>query len=110
MNTEEIDPKVKYNLTFENQTFRDIDSQKYLFCTFIECNFLSCKTIGIKELFKNNSLKNCWYDPTLLFSDIIDSLHPNVNFVDAFNKALIHNSNKKNKLNHKQLIMIDLLD
>ena len=103
--------RVHYGETFTDEIFEILDPKKFMNCKFINCRFKEPNISGpdIKELIKNNTLSNCWYNPTLLFTDIILSLNDDINVIDFINRALIKGSDKAaKKLAGKQLVLFDI--
>lgn len=107
--------RVFYKEIFEDKTFEKIEAKKYVECEFINCIFKDTPEMAseISQLIKENKLVGCWYNPTLILSKIISSLHDDVNIIDFLNKAFIKSSEKSskkrvNKLANKQLVMFDI--
>lgn len=98
-----------YQKVFDGVIFdKDLVAKHFVCCTFNSCNFLKCNPNEILALLNsNNVLNGCWFDPTLAFAWIIDSLHRDVNIVDAINKALTRVDGKSIKPG-RQLVLIDI--
>lgn len=104
----ESDAQYYYKKDFKEISFTEIKANYYVDCTFESCDFLKCSQNEILDLIKSgNVLINCKYDPTIVFTNIVGTLHPEINLVDAFNRAFVSVSNK-NKTRGKQLVLIDL--
>ena len=108
-----------YNEIIENGTFEcgiqnessalNFDADHYVGCTFKNCIFKDSDKMNIhvtKLIQSNNKLISCWYNPTLILTKIVNSLHEDVNFIDFLNKGLI----KSSSVRHKQLVLLDITD
>lgn len=88
--------------------YGEFDADHFIGCTFVNCIFKDSDQMNIqvtKLIQSGNKLQGCWYNPTLILTKVINSLHDDVNFLDFLNKALI----KSAKNRHKQLVLLDLL-
>lgn len=101
------------NETFEDETFDvnqiDFNADNYVNCVFKNCIFKDSDKMNIqitKLLQSNNKVVGCWYNPTLILTKIVNSLHDDVNFIDYLNKGLI----KSSSVRHKQLVLLDITD
>ena len=102
-----------YNETFEDQTFDASESGfsagDYVKCTFKNCIFKDGDNMNLQVtalIQSDNKLIDCWYNPVLILTKIINSLHDDVNILDFINRSLI----KSSKNRHKQLVLLDILD
>lgn len=106
-----------FNETFEDTTFDcnqsdtalNFNANNYVGCTFKNCIFKDNDKMNIqvtKLIQSGNKMLGCWYNPTLILTKIVNSLHEDVNFIDFFNKGLI----KSSTIRHKQLVLLDITD
>jgi hypothetical protein len=110
-NMEKMEPSF-YNEEFIGETFKDgFKAKNYICCEFKDCIFADTPAVNneVKLLLNsNNTLINCWYNPSIIFANILATLNDNVNIIDALNKAWIKNDNKRGKETTKQLILLDI--
>ena len=102
---------VKYNETIIGMKYdEELNADNFIGCTFIECIFADKPNVNlqVQKLLGSQTLIRCWYNPVNVFAGILNTLHENVNIIDALNKAWIKNDNKKNQDTNKQLILLDL--
>ena len=103
--------QVRYNITIVGEKFdEDLDADMFIGCTFIECIFVDKPSVNlqVQKLIQTQTLINCWYNPVNIFANLLNTLHDNVNIIDALNKAWIKIDNKKGQSTNKQLVLLDI--
>ena len=103
--------QVRYNITIVGEKFdEDLDADMFIECTFIECIFVDKPSVNlqVQKLIQTQTLINCWYNPVNIFANLLNTLHDNVNIIDALNKAWIKIDNKKGQSTNKQLVLLDI--
>lgn len=101
-----------YNEEFVGITFKNgFKAKNYICCEFKDCIFADTPEVNNEVrllLNSNNTIINCWYNPTIIFAIILATLNDNVNIIDALNKAWVKNDNKRGKETTKQLLLLDI--
>ena len=103
---------IHYDQVIENVTFDEsFKASNYVRCTFKNCRFKEIDNMNVQllELFNsNNVLLDCWYNPILIFTKLIESMNEDVNLIDQINKAFIRSGRDLKKGKQKSLVLIDI--